>query len=621
MGGTSQPERFDVLVITALVDELRALQAVRYGGDGAWTAARDPDGVPYHHRLVSTESGATLRIAAAWTGDMGVTATALRAATLIGHLDPRCLSMCGICAGNRADVFLGDVIVADRVYSYDHGKLVASTGPDGQRVEQFFHDIETYNLDPTWRMDVAFFAENLAWSDDLARDRPPSHERQEAWIRHRVLAQMEGKGPSPTEHPDRRRCCPDWTKRIRALVKAGIGRSDEEGLFSLTAEGERLTHEERLLYPDHADGHAGDPPFRVHLGPIATGSAVQKDPEIFSRLERLVRKTIGIEMEAAAVGRVAEQLHRRAIIVKGVSDYGDSEKDDKFRAFAARASAEFLIRFLGQHLPARAPEVPVVPLAPPGTTGPAALGENPFQTAGTLSPGHPTYARRACDAELDAALQSSPLIALEGDFCIGKSSLSLRAHAELLAARRACYVDLQDLRTDDEHMFLRDFFRSVTRCLGRTVDSWPDLDDGAGLPPALVIDELGCLSPATARTFLPALHHYATTRKGGGHVIVCLRPSIKDFVKEVAPPNPKYREGWKRIRIGALESAGIDHLVALLPPRARAVAAAQTGILARLSAGHPIAVQRLCSALFEAEERGAGAPEMIAILGLSRSYE
>ena len=50
-------------------------------------------------------------------------------------------------------------------------------------------------------------------------------------------------------------------------------------------------------------------------------------------------------MEAAAIGAVAE-LGRRSIIVKAVSDYADHEKDDAFRLFACKASAEFLLEFL-----------------------------------------------------------------------------------------------------------------------------------------------------------------------------------------------------------------------------------------------------------------------------------
>jgi nucleoside phosphorylase len=111
----------------------------------AWS----PEGFTYHHRRIFSERGSPMRVALAWTGAMGEVAAAARATSLIAHLKPACLAMCGICAGDRRDVFLGDVIVADRVYSYDHGKLVASTDEHDQRHEQIFHDIETYNLDAT----------------------------------------------------------------------------------------------------------------------------------------------------------------------------------------------------------------------------------------------------------------------------------------------------------------------------------------------------------------------------------------------------------------------------------------------------------------------------------------
>src|SRR4051812_39922987 len=101
--------RFDVLVVTALLDELNALRAIE-GGVGHWTEGRHPStGFVFHYRQIDT-----LWIAAAWAGEMGETATATRATLLINHLNPACLAMCGICAGKRGDVFLGDAIVADR---------------------------------------------------------------------------------------------------------------------------------------------------------------------------------------------------------------------------------------------------------------------------------------------------------------------------------------------------------------------------------------------------------------------------------------------------------------------------------------------------------------------------
>jgi nucleoside phosphorylase len=124
--------KFDALIITALLDELEAVLALGEGGKEAWTTERDPAGFPFHHREFPREvGGEPLRIAAASFDQMGGNVTAGRAAALINYLDPACLAMCGICAGKKKDVALGDVIVADRVYQYDYGKLVARRDGDG----------------------------------------------------------------------------------------------------------------------------------------------------------------------------------------------------------------------------------------------------------------------------------------------------------------------------------------------------------------------------------------------------------------------------------------------------------------------------------------------------------
>ncbi len=84
----------------------------------------------------------------------------------------------------------------------------------------------------------------------------------------------------------------------------------------------------------------------MHMGSIASGKTVREDPELLSRLQRLARKTLGVEMEAAAIGAVAQKFSRHSIIVKAVSDHADHKKDDAFRAFACKASAAFLMEFL-----------------------------------------------------------------------------------------------------------------------------------------------------------------------------------------------------------------------------------------------------------------------------------
>jgi hypothetical protein len=80
--------RYDVLIITALLDELEAVLALGEDGKKGWTTAKDGDGFPFHFReLPREDSGEPLRIAAASFDEMGGDVTAVRATALIKFLD------------------------------------------------------------------------------------------------------------------------------------------------------------------------------------------------------------------------------------------------------------------------------------------------------------------------------------------------------------------------------------------------------------------------------------------------------------------------------------------------------------------------------------------------------
>lgn len=96
--------------------------------------------------------------------------------------------------------------------------------------------------------------------------------------------------------------------------------------------------------------------WRIHVGGIATGSSVVTDGSIWKRLEKVQRKTIGLEMEGSAMGFLgwsntqAQGKSLPVIVVKGVMDHAGSGKNDDGRKFAARAAAEVLLSFLRKRL-------------------------------------------------------------------------------------------------------------------------------------------------------------------------------------------------------------------------------------------------------------------------------
>jgi len=118
----------------------------------------------------------------------------------------------------------------------------------------------------------------------------------------------------------------------------------------------RMDHAWRrdAVYYAEGDWQEANPLHKVHFGPIATGSKVMRDWELFKRLAFQSRKTLGVDMEAAAVGYTAYRTRRPMIVAKGVSDHADGWKNDAGQRDAALASARFVLSFLSQRpLPPR----------------------------------------------------------------------------------------------------------------------------------------------------------------------------------------------------------------------------------------------------------------------------
>ncbi len=89
--------------------------------------------------------------------------------------------------------------------------------------------------------------------------------------------------------------------------------------------------------------------LKVHIGAMGSGAAVIADDDVLKKIEKHKRSLIAIDMEAYGIARaVAAAVGERTkfLIVKGVQDFADQFKSDKFREYAAFVSAEFLRSFL-----------------------------------------------------------------------------------------------------------------------------------------------------------------------------------------------------------------------------------------------------------------------------------
>lgn len=94
--------------------------------------------------------------------------------------------------------------------------------------------------------------------------------------------------------------------------------------------------------------------YRSHLGVILTGSQVVADAAFMAELDNEQRKVVGVEMEGVAIFQAASEARSnskpKAILIKGVSDFGTDTKTDEFQRLAASNSALFFLRFALDHL-------------------------------------------------------------------------------------------------------------------------------------------------------------------------------------------------------------------------------------------------------------------------------
>lgn len=316
----------DVLILCALQDEYRALLSVNTGlmGQG-WQERKTSSGWQIAEAQFLSDSGSPVHVIASFCAFMGKEQASATLAHLWREVPARCIAMSGICAGRRGKVALGDVLIADRLYSYDAGKLTVVDG-----VSSFQGDPIQVGPGPHWvqRMQIVASVAPGSWINDRPK---MTLDTQEDWV---LLCGL--KGMLPQAHPDFWHACPDWTLVLERLQKRGL--IDDKGL--ITPAGSDRAGELHLKF----NGRPRlTPPFQVHVAPIATGSAVIEDDEVFTNLGQSMRKVLRLDMEASALGVAGEFIRVPVIVAKGVSDFGDLDKDDRYRIFAARASAEYLV--------------------------------------------------------------------------------------------------------------------------------------------------------------------------------------------------------------------------------------------------------------------------------------
>jgi nucleoside phosphorylase len=325
--------RVDVLVVAALPEELEAAREAALAsspddpGVTRWEQ-RNLDGLLYWWAEYCIGGETRFTVALARPTHMGGRVTGAFAATIADRLRPAALAMSGVCAGNPEETALGDVVVGAPVYEWDEGKH----SPAG-----FQGDHRQIPMDVRWlRAAQEFDPAGMSSYGEATEDEAL------LWFLEQLCREQE-----PRTHPALKRYFPPgtWKPRLDSLEADGFIVRDATGKPALTTAGSDRV--QQRLYDD-VDGPQRLP-FRVLPAPMASGSSVISDPKQWADLKAMgVRKIAAIEMEAATIATIAQDRGLPWLVAKGVMDHADTKKDDRYKQFAARASAQVMFALLGQ---------------------------------------------------------------------------------------------------------------------------------------------------------------------------------------------------------------------------------------------------------------------------------
>lgn len=253
----------EVLIITALPEEMEAVLNLLPNGRRDWKELRIEEGYSYFE--VEIENGRNTFLCKVTSQAQQGPIYASSQTTLMLQFNPDLLFMTGICAGNRnKGVGLGDVVMSDMAFHYETGK----------QTEAGFHpEIECSNADP-------------------------------------VLVQ-----------------------RLKDYSATNVNMVEVDGQQ-----------------------------FHLHVGAYATGSSVISRDRIFDDLQVRDRNVLALDMEAYSVLKSVEISNKRipTVVIKGVCDFADAQKNDEAHKIAADAAAKTTFA-VARYLLERYPPKQVVP--------------------------------------------------------------------------------------------------------------------------------------------------------------------------------------------------------------------------------------------------------------------
>ncbi len=228
-GVEKYPQLFDICIVCALPEEARAfLGVVQQQCEGAIEEGISPR-YQYSYRFATLKNNKDelLNLHVSWLPRYGPQEMTLHLSRVLEECQPRIAIMTGICAGDAQHVQLGDLIVAERTFTYDNGKFTL----DEHSRSVHLHDTMTYQLDANILQFLGLFDD---WKPLVARlKRPPSHpeRRKRRKIACHIKAMASGSAVR-TDNP---------FEDVRVPVRGTVAIDMEGAAFGLVMSHHPLT--------------------------------------------------------------------------------------------------------------------------------------------------------------------------------------------------------------------------------------------------------------------------------------------------------------------------------------------------------------------------------------------
>ena len=248
--------------------------------------------------------------------------------------------MTGICAGDKTKTNLGDIIIADKIFIYGSGSIEDT---NNLKPETNFHSLKNsikQNLD-----NIAGYKEEILRS--IKTTKPISDEYRKSWFLCYYYYQKNGKNFESISQQSFDQIIGNRNKIIvEKLIKSGLI-LDNVKKIELSFDGEKFVNS---INPGRNPNLIKEEQqTNIIINPIASVLNVFKDQVILEKIHNIDRKAISIDMEGFVFYKIMNEENTgkiKFLLVKGVSDYADSEKDDQFHDYAAQASASYALEYI-----------------------------------------------------------------------------------------------------------------------------------------------------------------------------------------------------------------------------------------------------------------------------------